>query len=96
MAFKNFYKQMKAPYAVYADFECVLKKIATCEQNNKKSFTIKTEKHEPCGLIVRSVMDRLLVHTLIEVKTLYLNFSDLSWSMKLKCAKTWQTKGRWS
>ena len=49
MAFKNFYKQMKAPYVVYADFECVLKKIATCEPDNKKSFTVKTEKHEPCG-----------------------------------------------
>ena len=57
MAFKNFYKQMKAPYAVYADFECVLRKINTCEPDNKQSFTIKTEKHEPCGfsyMIVRS------------------------------------------
>ena len=57
MAFKNFHKQMKAPYAVYADFECILKKIATCEPNNKKSFTVKTEKHEPCGfsyVVVRS------------------------------------------
>ena len=49
MAFKNFYKQMKAPYVVYADFECILRKINTCERDNKKSFTIKTEKHEPCG-----------------------------------------------
>ena len=49
MAFKNFYKQMKATYVVYADFECVLKKIATCEPDNKQSFTIKTEEHEPCG-----------------------------------------------
>ena len=49
MAFKNFYKQMKVPYTVYADFECVLKKIATREPDNKQSFTIKTEKHEPCG-----------------------------------------------
>ena len=57
MAFKNFYKQMKASYAVYADFECILKKIATCVPNNKKSFTVKTEKHEPCGfsyVVVRS------------------------------------------
>ena len=57
MVFKNFYKQMKAPYVVYADFECVLKKIATCEPDNKQSFTIKTEKNEPCGFsfeIVRS------------------------------------------
>ena len=57
MVFKNFYKQMKALYAVYADFECVLEKLATCEPNNKKSFTVKTEKHEPCGfsyVVVRS------------------------------------------
>ena len=57
MAFKNFYKQMKSPYVVYADFECVLKKIATCEPDSKKSLTVKTEKHEPCGfsyVIVRS------------------------------------------
>ena len=57
MAFKNFYKQIKAPYVFNADFECVLKKIATCEPDNRQSFTIKTEKHEPCGVsyvIVRS------------------------------------------
>ena len=29
MAFKNYYKQMKAPYAVYADFECLVRKIDT-------------------------------------------------------------------
>ena len=57
MAFQNFYKQMKAPYVVYADFECIVKKIHTCEPDNKKSFTVKTEKHEPCGfsyVVVRS------------------------------------------
>ena len=57
MAFKNHYKQMKAPYAVYADFECIVKKIHTCEPDNKRSFTVKTEKHEPCGFsyfVVRS------------------------------------------
>ena len=57
MAFQNFYKQMKAPCAVYADFECIIKKIATCEPNSKNSFTVKTEKHEPCGfsyVVVRS------------------------------------------
>ena len=57
MAFKNFYKQMKGPYVVYADFECVLRKINTCEPDNKQSFTLKTEKHEPCGFsyfVVRS------------------------------------------
>ena len=57
MALKNYYKQMKAPYAVYADFECILRTINICEPDNKQSFTIKTEKHEPCGfsyMIARS------------------------------------------
>ena len=57
MAFKNYHKQMKAPYVVYADFECLVKKIATCKPDNRRSYTVKTEKHEPCGfsyLIVRS------------------------------------------
>ena len=57
MAFQNFHKQMKAPYVVYADFKSIVKKIHTCEPSNKKSFTVKTEKHEPCGfsyVVVRS------------------------------------------
>ena len=57
MRFQNYHKQMKVPYVIYADFECLVKKIATCEPNNNKSFTVKTEKHELCGfsyMIVRS------------------------------------------
>ena len=40
---------MKSPYVVYADFECILRKMNTCEPDNKRSFTVKTERHEPCG-----------------------------------------------
>ena len=57
MSFTNYHKQMKVPYVVYADFECLVRKIATCEPDNKHSFTMKTDKHEPCGfsyLVVRS------------------------------------------
>jgi len=57
MAFKNHHKQMKSPYVVYADFECLLKKMHSCEPSPEKSFTVKAEKHEPCGfayIIVRS------------------------------------------
>ena len=49
MEFKNFHKQMKVPYVIYADFECVLEKIDGCEPSPKESFTVKTERHEPCG-----------------------------------------------
>ena len=37
MAFKNYHKQMKAPYVVYADFECILRKINTCEPTKRAS-----------------------------------------------------------
>ena len=49
MSFTNYHKQMKAPYAVYADFECVLEKIDGCEPAPDASFTVKTERHAPCG-----------------------------------------------
>ena len=48
---------MKAPYVIYADFECVLEKIAGCEPSQDASFTVKTERHVPCGfsyVVVRS------------------------------------------
>ena len=49
MSFTNYHKQMKVPYVVYADFECVLEKIAGCEPAPDASFKVKTEKHEPRG-----------------------------------------------
>ena len=49
MLFTNLHKQMKVPYVVYADFECVLEKIDGYEPAPDESFTVKTEKHKPCG-----------------------------------------------
>ena len=57
MSFTNYHKQMKAPYVIYADFECILEKIDGCEPSPEESFTVKTERHEPCGfsyIVVRS------------------------------------------
>ena len=31
VSFQNYYKQMKAPYVIYADFEALVKKISLCE-----------------------------------------------------------------
>ena len=49
MSFTNCHKQMKLPYVVYADFESELEKIARCEPSPDESFTVKTERHTPCG-----------------------------------------------
>ena len=55
MSFTNYHKQMKVPYAVYADFECVLRKINSCKPAPDSSFTLKTEKHVPCGFSYMAV-----------------------------------------
>ena len=57
MSFTNYHKQMKVPFLVYADFECVIEKIHGCEPAPDESFTVKTERHVPCGfsyIVVRS------------------------------------------
>ena len=58
MSFTNHHKQMKAPCVVYADFECLVRKIATCEPDNKQSFTIKTEKARAMRLFIFSREER--------------------------------------
>jgi len=55
MSFTNYHEEMKAPYVVYADFECVLEKVAGCEPPQDESFTVNTEKHEPCGFLYIAV-----------------------------------------
>ena len=42
-------KSIKAPYAIYADLECLLKKVDTCHNNPEKSSTTKKNKHEISG-----------------------------------------------
>ena len=64
LTFKNYHKQMKAPYVIYADFEAVVRKFKGCERdpnyinkNKTKCYTEKTEHHEACGysfVVVRS------------------------------------------
>jgi len=40
---------MPVPFVIYADFEALTKKINTCHQNNKKSYTDPYEEHQACG-----------------------------------------------
>ena len=85
------------PYVVYADFECVLRKINTCEPDNKQSFTLKTEKHEPCGysyLVVRSDGQTFGPFTYKGDDAVFI-FSHFFRIMKEKCVKIWRAKGRW-
>ena len=42
-------KSLKAPFAIYLDLECLLKKEQSCQNNPKKSYAEKKARHEPSG-----------------------------------------------
>ena len=45
--FKNFVHSEKAPFAIYADFESLIKPLDNCDPDPNKSYTKKYQKHEP-------------------------------------------------
>ena len=42
-------KSIKMPFTIYADLECLLEKMSTCQNNSNKSSTTKINKHTPSG-----------------------------------------------
>ena len=42
-------KSIKMSFTIYADLECLLEKLSTCQNNPSKSPTIKIIKHTPSG-----------------------------------------------
>ena len=42
-------KSLKAPFAIYVDLECLLKKEQSSHNNPEKSYTEKKARHEPSG-----------------------------------------------
>ena len=55
LKFKNYEKQLSSPFVIYADFECVLPKVQSCNPNPEKSSTTPVEKHVPCGYCYKIV-----------------------------------------
>ena len=50
LKFKKFLYSEKAPFAVYADFESLIKPLDNCDPDPNKSYTKKYQKHEPISL----------------------------------------------
>ena len=49
--FKNYLYSERAPFAIYADFESILKPLDTCKPDPNKSYTHKYQKHEPVSFV---------------------------------------------
>ena len=47
LEFKNYHRFEKVPFLVYADFECFIKPLDTCNLNPESSYTKQYQKHEP-------------------------------------------------
>src|SRR5688572_25285125 len=47
LGFRNYYRKMRVPFVVYADFESFIKPIDTCQPNPNTSYTNKYQKHVP-------------------------------------------------
>ena len=43
-------KSIKLPFIIYADLECLLEKMSTCQNNPNESSTTEINKHTPSGL----------------------------------------------
>ena len=52
--FKNYSKQLAAPFKIYADFESVLKEVQRNDSNNA-CYTKKYKKHIPCRFAYKVV-----------------------------------------
>ena len=46
--FKDYVKQLAAPFKIYADFESVLKGVQSNDNDNNASYTKKDQKHISC------------------------------------------------
>ena len=52
---------------IYADLECLLEKMHSCQNNSEKSYTEKKTKHTPSGY-------SLFTSCLLQIKTVWKGF----------------------
>ena len=55
---KKYYKQIAAPFKIYADFECIVKRISSTDRGDRDdnaSYTEKYQKHIPCSFAYKVV-----------------------------------------
>ena len=49
--FNSFLNSERAPFAVYADFESIVKPLDSCDPDPTRSYTKKYQKHEPISFV---------------------------------------------
>ena len=54
VSFKNYFKQLPAPFKIYAHFECILKGVKSSDKNNG-SYAETYQDHIPCSFAYKVV-----------------------------------------
>ena len=55
LRFNQYQKSDKAPFIIYADFQCVIEKIDGCKNNSENSSTTKISEHIPSGFSMSKI-----------------------------------------
>ena len=55
LQFNQYQKSDKAPFAIYADLECLIEEIDGCKNNPEKSYTTKVGEHIPSGFSMSKI-----------------------------------------
>ena len=50
---------IKLPFVIYADLECLVEKMSTCQNNPNESSTTEINKHTPSGY---SIVHSMIAH----------------------------------
>ena len=56
LEFNQYQKSDKAPFIIYADFECLIEKIDECKKSSENSFTTKVGQHFPSGFSMSTIL----------------------------------------
>ena len=55
LEFNQYQKSDKAPFIIYADLQCIIKKIDGCKNNPENLSTTKVSKHIPSGISTSTI-----------------------------------------
>ena len=57
LEFTRHLKSIKAPFLIYVDLECLIKKIKGSKNNSEKWFTTKISEHTLCGYSMSTICE---------------------------------------
>ena len=60
-------KSIKLPFTIYADLECLLEKMSTCQNNPNESSTTKINKHTHHQVILYSHIVLLIIQKISSI-----------------------------